>query len=260
MNRKKKNYIPKKPLNPIVVQSKLSELENQVKLHGKNIDAIGKSHDTHITMLSNFARHDIKNSVQSMDSILGSNSLEELTDKHLESLKLNLNIIRETIDNFSKLVPYSERDYFNFEQLITAVELLNRENFYLNKIKLVKNIPEGDYNFNLPFQSVLQMINNIIINATKAFDDKATDKKIKISIEFSDELFSIKIYDNASKIPFSKIDSIFEYGKSSTGGSGIGLYHARYLCNLYNGNISVSELSDDPNYSKYFLINLPIIK
>lgn len=260
MNRKKSNYIPKKASNPMLVQKKLDELEIQVKLHGKNIDAIGKSHDTHITMLSNFARHDIKNSVQSMDSILGANTLEELTPKHLESLKLNLKIIRETIDNFSKLVPYSERDYFNFEQLITAVELLNRENFYLNKIKLIKEIPEGDYNFNLPFQSVLQMINNIIINATKAFDESTKDRKIKISLDYNNEYFSIKIFDNASKIPFPKIDSIFEYGKSSTGGSGIGLFHARYLCNLYNGNISAIELTEDPIYSKYFLINLPIIK
>ena len=260
MNRKKSNYIPKKASNPMLVQKKLDELEIQVKLHGKNIDAIGKSHDTHITMLSNFARHDIKNSVQSMDSILGANTLEELTPKHLESLKLNSKIIRETIDNFSKLVPYSERDYFNFEQLITAVELLNRENFYLNKIKLIKEIPEGDYNFNLPFQSVLQMINNIIINATKAFDESTKDRKIKISLDYNNEYFSIKIFDNASKIPFPKIDSIFEYGKSSTGGSGIGLFHARYLCNLYNGNISAIELTEDPIYSKYFLINLPIIK
>jgi signal transduction histidine kinase len=260
MNKKKSSYIPTKKLNPIVFQNKLSQLENQVKLHGKTIDAIGKSHDIHITMLSNFARHDIKNSVQSMDSILGSNSLEELTSKHLDSLKLNLNIIRDTIDNFSKLVPHSEREYFNFEQLITAVELLNREKFYISKIKLIKEVPEGDFNFNLPFQSVLQMINNIIINASKAFEDKEIDKKIKISIEFNDEFFSIKIFDNASKIPFNDIDSIFEYGKSSTGGSGIGLYHAKYLCNLYNGNISAVELDDDPIYSKYFLIILPVIK
>jgi len=182
MNRKKNNFIPKKVPNPALVQKRLNELELKVKLHGKNIDAIGKSHNTHITMLSNFARHDIKNSVQSMDSIIGANTSDELTQKHLESLKLNLNIIRETIDNFSKLVPYSETDYFNFDQLINAVELLNRENFYVNKIKLIKEIPEGAFNFNLPFQSVLQMINNIIINATKAFNENTNNRKIKISI------------------------------------------------------------------------------
>jgi signal transduction histidine kinase len=259
MNKKKSNYIRQKPTNPVVLQKKLDALKVQSSLHGKNIDAIAKSHDTHITMLSNFARHDIKNSVQSMDTILGSNSLSEITERHLESLKLNLNIIRETIDNFSKLVPYSERDNFSFDQLISAVELLNRENFYINKIKIIKDIPEGEYNFNLPFQSVLQMINNIIINAIKAFENTNTEKKIKISIEHNSEYFSIKIFDNANKIPFNKIDSIFEYGKSSTGGSGIGLYHARYLCNLYNGNISVNENSDDPPFNKYFLINLPII-
>lgn len=253
-------YIPKKSKNPEIIHKKLKNLKEQVEMHGKNIDAITKSHDIHITMLSNFARHDIKNSVQSMDSILSSNDLEELTPKHIESLKLNLNIIRDTINNFSKLVPYSEKDFFNFNQLITAVELLNRESFYINKIKFIKEIPDGSYNFNLPFQSVLQMINNIIINAIKAFDKSCTDKKIKISVEYSEDFFDIKIFDNASKISFSKIDSIFDYGKSSTGGSGIGLFHAKYLCSLYRGNISVVELSDQDEYSKYFLISLPIIK
>jgi signal transduction histidine kinase len=259
MSRKKHNYIPKKSPNPVLVNRKLDELKKQVMLHGKNIDAIGKSHDTHITMLSNFARHDIKNSVQSMDSILGANTLEELTPQHLENLKLNLNIIRETIENFSRLVPYSENDYFNFDQLVTAVELLNRENFYINKIKLIKEIPEADYNFNLPFQSVLQMINNIIINASKAFDDSETQRKIKIEATFDHKFFYLKIYDNASKISFKDINSIFDYGVSSTGGSGIGLYHAKYLCNLYKGKIEVLELPEIDEYNKFFLITLPTL-
>ncbi|MGA9213660.1 sensor histidine kinase [Kaistella sp.] len=194
-----------------------------------------------------------------MDSILSTNSLDELNEKHLASLKLNLGIIRETIDNFSKLVPYSEKDTFDFNQLLSAVELLNRESFYVNKIEFIKEIPEGEFSFNLPFQSVLQMLNNIIINAIKAFGN-SVDKKIKISVEFNSDDFNIRIFDNAEKIPFKNINSIFDYGNSSTGGSGIGLFHARYLCDLYEGNISVVEIEDNNDFNKYFLINLPIIK
>ncbi|HQD45823.1 MAG TPA: sensor histidine kinase [Kaistella sp.] len=256
----KSKFIPQNRTNPVLLQKKLKELEKEVKLHGRNIDAISKSHDTHITMLSNFARHDIKNSVQSMDTILSTNSIDELKDEHLDSLKLNINIIRETIDNFSKLVPYSERDYFDLEKLISAIELLNRENFYVFKVTLIKDIPDGNFNFNLPFQSVLQMLNNIVINAIKAFENSThPNKRIKISAEFTDKKFTLSIFDNAEKIPFEEVNTIFDYGVSSTGGSGIGLYHAKYLCNLYHGDIKVFELNADDDYTKRFLINLPII-
>lgn len=260
MAKNKSKFIPQSKISTVLLQKKLRELEVETKLHGRNIDAIAKSHDTHITMLSNFARHDIKNSVQSMDGILNANTLQELTEKHIESLKLNLQIIRETIDNFSKLVPYSQRENFSFEQLLAAVEILNRENLYVHKISLEKDIVEGSFNFNLPFQSVLQMINNIIINAIKAFEGLEIDRKIKIQANFNDDFFEMKIYDNASKITFSNINTIFDYGVSSSGGSGIGLYHAKYLCNLYKGNIEIHEITNDIIYNKYFLINLPIIK
>ncbi|MGF1636481.1 MAG: ATP-binding protein [Cyclobacteriaceae bacterium] len=170
-----------------------------------------------------------------------------------------MQIIRETISNFSKLVPFSGDDKFEFNDLLVAIELLNRESFYFNKIELVKQCDETSFTFNLPFQSVLQMINNILINAIKAFEELEINKKIKIVAEFDRKVFYIKIYDNASKIPFKDINTIFDYGVSSTGGSGIGLYHAKYLCDLYKGKIEVFELDDKDEYNKYFLITLPLL-
>jgi signal transduction histidine kinase len=256
---KNNRYIPKKTINPIIVQKKLEKLEEELAIHGKNIDAISKSHDNHITMLSNFTKHDIKNSVQSIDSIISSNTIEELTQEHYNSLKLNLEIIRETINNFSKLVPYSSDDTFEFTDLLIAIELLNRESLYINKISFIKECSEGKITFKLPFQSVLQMINNIIINAIKAFNDNEIERKIKLVAEFDSHFFYIKIFDNASSIPFKDINKIFEYGVSSTGGSGIGLYHAKYLCNLYQGKIEVFENEYFNEFRKYFKITLPIL-
>jgi signal transduction histidine kinase len=256
----KKNFIPRKGPNYVLLQKNLDKLKQEVKNHGKHIDAISKTHDNHLTMLSNFAKHDIKNSVQSMDSIISTNTVKELTDEHIISLKLSLDIIRETIDNFSKLVPYSSSDKFEFSDLLLAVKLINRDSLYDNKIKLIDDSEDVTFTFNLPFQSVLQMINNIIINAIKAFDNVETNKNIKISTEYDNEFFYIKIFDNARKIIFNDIKTIFNYGVSSTGGSGIGLFHAKYLCNLYKGNIDVFELEDNNEYNKYFLITLPILK
>lgn len=102
------------------------------------------------------------------------------------------------------------------------------------------------------------MVNNILINATKAFDG-IKNRKIKIQTECDDEFFTLKIFDNGQKVSFENINDIFEYGKSTTGGSGIGLYHAKYLCDLYDGDITIKEFSDRDEFSKCFFITLPII-
>lgn len=260
MSNRKKQYTPKKRTNPILLNKRIEELKEELRLHGKNIDAISKSHDIHITMLSNFARHDIKNSIQSIDSVISTNTSEEITDEHLNSIKLNLKIMRETIDNFSKLVPHSDEDKFSYSSLITSVELLNRDNFYENKISLIKeNHIEEEIYFSLPFQSVVQMINNIVINATKALLKTESDRKIKFSTNRDDDYLKIKIFDNGEDVEKKIEDKIFEYGVSNTGGSGIGLHHAKYLCELYNGSIEYYSI-ENQEYKKYFLISLPILK
>lgn len=259
MSKRNKKYIPKRNSNPLVLNQRIEELNNKLRLHGKNIDAISKSHDIHITMLSNFARHDIKNSIQSIDSVISTNTASEITDEHLKSIKLNLKIMRETIENFSKLVPHSDKDKFSYSSLITAVELLNRDNFYENKISLFKeNDLEQEIYFSLPFQSVLQMTNNIIINATKALSKIDSNRRIKFSVKKDDKFLRISIFDNGEEVEKKIEDKIFDYGVSNTGGSGIGLYHAKYLCELYNGSIEYIPLENN-EYQKHFLISLPII-
>lgn len=224
-----------------------------------NINALTKAVSNHIALLSSFVRHDIKNSVQSIDSIISSKSLEELTQEDIDNLKLNLRMIRETIDNLSKLAPYGKEESFEFGEIVKAIELLNRESFY--QIQFIKEIPTEKIYFNLSFQSVLQMINNVVINAIKAFEmtDNMVKRKIKFSAHCQEKIFILKIFDNAHHIIFDDPKTIFEYGVSSTGGSGIGLYHARYLCDLYKGDIQVQELEPNGEYTKYFVITLPII-
>ncbi|RXG26887.1 ATP-binding protein [Leeuwenhoekiella marinoflava] len=260
MAKRNKKYIPRKGNNPAILNRRIEKLEEELGRHGKNIDAISKSHAIHITMLSNFARHDIKNSIQSIDSIVSTNSSEEITDDHLNTIKLNLKIMRETIDNFSKLVPHSDEDKFSYNNLITAVELLNRDNFYENKISLIKEIEVNEeIYFNLPFQSVIQMINNIIINATKALTKVEKKRKIKFTVSRDNSFFKLKIFDNGEEVEKKIEHKIFEYGVSNTGGSGIGLHHAEYLCELYDGKITYHSL-DDEEFTKYFCISLPLMK
>ena len=254
---RKRRFIPKPRHNPEVQARKIDQNRDLYLQIRKAVDAITISHDNHISYLGNFARHDIKNSIQSMDSVLSTTSALEMTDEQILSLRTNLKVIRETMDNFSKLVPYSKDEKFDLKNLIIAVELLTRNDLYTNKIKLIREFPEESIYLNLPFQSVLQMFNNIFINAIKALEF-VENPVIKVSASSNTEHLTIEISDNGKKIEEKEKDKIFEFGYSTTGGSGIGLYHAKYLCELFNGNIEIISTNND-NFSKSFLIHLPIL-
>ena len=100
------------------------------------------------------------------------------------------------------------------------------------------------------------MMNNIVINAIKSLEE-IENPKISVKCEHKDRLISIRISDNGKSIDSESIDEIFNYGYSTTGGSGIGLFHAKYLCELFEGKIEV-EVEQESIYTKCFLITLPI--
>ncbi|WP_396147416.1 ATP-binding protein [Flavobacterium sp.] len=254
---RKKRYIPRPRHNPEVQARKIDQNRDLYLQIRKAVDAITVSHDNHISYLGNFARHDIKNSIQSMDSILSTTSADEMTDEQILSLKTNLKVIRETMDNFSKLVPYSKDEKFDLKNLIIAVELLTRNDLYTHKIELFRDFPQDSIFLELPFQSVLQMFNNIFINSIKALES-VENPIIKVSAYESAGQLTIEISDNGKEIDEKEKDKIFEFGYSTTGGSGIGLYHARYLCELFDGNIEINFKKND-NFTKSFLIHLPIL-
>jgi len=260
---KRKKYIPKPKFNPVIQAKRIEEqslkiysLSLEISNLDKAIKAISKSHDTHISYLGNFARHDVKNSIQNMDSILSTNKIDEFTEEHIQSLEENLKAIRETMDNFSKLIPYSNDEKFSLKDLFIAVEVLNRNAFHEKKIKFIKEFPEDvEVTFNLPFQSILQMLNNLIINSIKSLEN-TEPSCIKICAVVENK-FYIEVSDNGCRIDEKNLGDIFEYGYSTTGGSGIGLYHAKYLCELLKGNIQLVQRNDE--FSKSFRIYLPTI-
>ncbi len=247
--KKVSSYIKKTPTNPVLLSKRIESFK-------RTLDALSRSHDIHISYLANFARHDIKNSIQSMDSILSTNNSSEITDEHLLSLKENLKVIRKTIDNFSELVPHSDDETFSLNSIVSALELLNRNILFEKRILFNKELPEDvEVRFQLPFQAILQMFNNLVINAIKSLET-VENPKLVLEVVIGD-FVEFHFHDNGSIIEKSNLAKIFDYGFSTTGGSGIGLYHAKYLCDLFNGGIKVTE-SRKNGFTKAFLIYLPM--
>lgn len=259
MKKRNKKYIPSGKFNPATQSIRIDRLAKDVENHGKAIQALSKSHDNHISYLGNFARHDIKNAILSMDSILTTTSPSEFTEEKIDSMTIFLEVIRNTIENFSKLIPYSRNGKFKLETLFIAVELLSRADMQNNNIELNLNFKrESEIELDFPFQSILQMVNNMIINSIKSLES-GLEKKILLEGEVVNNCLIIRISDNGVVVPQENIEKIFEYGFSTTGGSGIGLYHAKYLCEQFSGNISLHCHNED-GFTKTFTLNLPTEK
>lgn len=257
MKKKKTTYQPTSKYNPAYQSRQIEKLAERLRIHQLQIEAISRSHDNHITHLANFARHDIKNAIQNMDSILSTTSASDFNDKAIDSLSTCLDVIRTTLDNFAKLVPYSSTNTFTLDSLLVAVELLARADMQRNHIDMVFEYPrDTTIAIQLPFQAVLQMMNNLIINATKGLED-VSGKKLLLLAQVDTVHMTIAIKDNGTPIQIADSARIFEYGYSTTGGSGIGLFHAKYLCTAFKGDIQV-DLQEDHGYNKTFIVKLPI--
>jgi signal transduction histidine kinase len=259
MKKRNKRYIPKGKHNPAVQANKIDRLGEKIEKLGKAIHAISKSHDNHISYLGNFARHDIKNAILSMDSILTATSIEEFNESKIQSLVAYLEVIRETMDNFAKLVPYSSNGKFKLESLFIAVELLTRADMQNNKVDFKLKLERTSITeLEFPFQSILQMINNLIINSFKSLET-VENKKIIMEGVNEHDILRIRISDNGNYIPDTNKDKIFDYGFTTTNGSGIGLYHAKYLCEQLSGDICL-DLNTESEMTKTFCITLPLIR
>ena len=261
--RKSKFPMPEKRKNRGLrdIKKDVENLQEYNKKLNNNINAIQQSHSHHIALFSHFLGHDIKNAVQSIDMILSSNSLSELTNEHIAAMQQQLQIIRETLANFTELNPHGESGIFKLNSLIGNVEALNRALFIKNEIVFHKELLQDiELKVNYPFHSLLQVLNNLVINACTHLSlcpNHSRTILLKVAIEQENRFLYLSVYDNGETISEKKQAEIFKYGYTTTpGGSGIGLYHARYICELLQGTIEYQP-SDLTNYTKRFLISLP---
>lgn len=258
MGKRRKIYNPNRKTNPVVQAKKLEMLSKDFSELKNMSRALSKSHDNHISYLGNFARHDIKNAILSMDSILTTTEPEEFDKDVISSLSGYLKVIKNTMDNFTDLVPYSSNGTFKISTLFTAIRALTRADMQKDNIDLILVFDkESKEEINFPFQTMLQIIHNLIINSIKALG-KIESKKIYIEGYVEDKNFIVTVSDNGREIQDEEKEKMFEYGYSNTGGSGIGLFHAKYLCTDLNGDI---DLFSEPkkNMSKTFCITLPLL-
>lgn len=173
----------------------------------------------------------IRNNVSTLAQKIGIDSYKELgaiaisSDKILSSLK------------------YSALAKFNIEDEYITVDLFAFCKEYLEMVlkKQYFNIVfdvsmEGEYcvRFNPQYMSLI--LDNLISNSEKSNATKFIVKMISNGFTSI-----ITIEDNGDGFGNVDLDSIFEFGFSNTGGTGIGLYNIRRAVERMNGTISAHK-------------------
>lgn len=153
----------------------------------------------------------------------------------------------EKIASISSFVTKADFNLRATEIEMDLVQFMNDyiENIYSNKEPLINTKDLRIYlinNRNIKIEKIFRpleitmMIDNFINNAMKA---EAT--KLEFIIKKSDNNLIIDIVDNGIGIPTDVKNKIFDFGFTTTNGSGIGLYHIKEIIEKLDGTIAVSN-------------------
>lgn len=265
MGKKPKTYNPGPRVNPIVISKRQERLNRQQeKLSGdiehlkQVLQSTNRENDRHIEHLSNFVRHDMKNAIQGLDGIIY-NAAEEgsVNAETLAQLKTAVSLLRSSLDNFAKIIPSSREQTTTMPDILVAVEMLSRYSIQQGKVKCAFVYDrESSVKIQHPFQTLVQIVDNFVINALNAYGEQS-ERKLLVEGLTKGESCRIIIHDNAPTIPDADKQRIFEYGYSTTGGTGIGLFHAKSQMDEIEGSI-ILDNSDIEGYTKRFIIEFPI--
>lgn len=250
-----KKYTPKPAFNPVIQAIKIDRLRENVERMDAVINAVTSSHAQHMEHLSNFAKHDIGNAIQNMHAILKSNESALCIDL-VSELKTSIQNVEEALISFEQLVPYTKEGDFKLNKLMSAIDLLSRSTISVNGISCDYVFDkQSDISIFQPFQALLQVVNNLIINSVRSLVN-CDDKRILVEVLVNDDSVIFSIKDNGCGVPAENESKIFDYKFTTTpGGSGIGLYHAKYVCEKIGGTIRYFK--SEGLYCTVFTINIP---
>ncbi|WP_419764718.1 MAG: response regulator [Arcobacter sp.] len=180
---------------------------------------------------------------------------EKDLDEYLDNIMNSVDYMNTTMSDFQNyLKPNKLESCFYLEDTMKKVENLIIAQCKAYDITLIKNI-QNTHLCNYQ-NELLQVILNIIKNATDELIKIKTEKYIFIDITEEDGETVIKIKDNAGGIKQKNIDSIFEAyvsGKEETEGTGIGLYMSKQIVeNSLEGKINVTNSNFIYNNKEYY--------
>lgn len=170
----------------------------------------------------------------------------ELLKKYVEEISLEANKIK-TIVNYATKANFNDASNSQSNDLVQFItEYIENvvseiEKTYDNKPLEIKIINENQAKFQTEFipMEIMMIIDNLTSNSIRA---EAKSVEVRFEQESENDI-SIVFKDNGQIVISNKnVEKIFDFGFTTTSGSGLGLYHVKEIINKMNGGIELNKL------------------
>ena len=181
--------------------------------------------------------------------------MAELVEKLSESRKETVEILEQIIASVGYIseILTLQRSYapetlelkerVNLSLLVQDAVKMQEGAISKRKIKLHTALAENLPSLQIEKSKLMQVIVNLIKNSCDAIDEAGFDRPhdIYISTFLEDKSPGFKIEDTGIGIEKDRLKEIFEFGKSSKGSSGFGLYYCRSFIQANHGTIAADS-------------------
>lgn len=182
----------------------------------------------------------LKNRVEKGKPISNEDLINRISQISLQTQKIASIVKFVTKANYNLKTEKIEKDVVSFiKQYVENVYTQYKEVALDNKnVDINVNLDE-EFEFICEFKplEIIIIIDNLINNSIKA---NATDIELKI-LKLNGNGIELRFKDNGKGIPKENFGKIFNFGFTTTNGSGIGLHHVLQIVEKMNGTIEVND-------------------
>jgi nitrogen-specific signal transduction histidine kinase len=195
--------------------------------------------------------HDIRSPLAALDVVV--NQTNELPEENRLLIRRAVQRIRDIANDLSQKKQVATKESnSSVQNEETSVQLLSglidmlvseKRLQYRDRIgiEIENHLDESSYGLFAPIQHVefKRVLSNLINNAVEALGDNGR-VEVKLS---GGERINIRISDNGKGIPSEILPKLMQRGEThgKTGGSGLGLYHARTTVEKWGGSVAIES-------------------